>query len=277
VPGGIEVYPRLASAEHGAAFERATVASGVTALDRLLGGGVDRGTCTLVSGTPGTGKSTVTLQYAAAAAQRGDHAAVFAFDEVTSLILHRAAALGIPVRQGTQAGEIDIRQIDPADITPGEFAHRVRECVERDRARVVVIDSLNGYLNAMPEVRFLTVQLHELLVYLNRLGVVTFLVVAQRGFSLQDAESLIDSSYLADTVISMQMFEHAGAVHKAISVLKKRTSPHEESIRRIWFDAKGVHLSEPLLHLRGILTGVPLEGTGSRAGGPTDSGHAHVD
>lgn len=275
VPGGLQVYPRLLSAERGASFERATVASGVSALDQLLGGGVDRGTCTLLSGTPGTGKSTITLQYAAAAAQRGEHAAIFAFDEVRALLLHRAAALGIPVREGTGAGEIDIRQIDPANITPGEFAHIVRQCVERNHARVVVIDSLNGYLNAMPEVRFLTVQLHELLAYLNKRGVAAFLVVAQRGFSLQDADTLIDSSYLADTIITLQMYEHGGAVHKAISVLKKRSGPHEQSIRRIWFDSEGVHLSEPLLHLRGILTGVPIESQDPHAGGPTEDAHAH--
>ncbi len=277
LPGGLEVYPRLTSAEHGMAFERATVASGVAALDRLLGGGVDRGTCTLISGTPGTGKSTLTLQYAAAAAQRGDHAAVFAFDEARALILHRAAAIGIPVREGTGAGEIQVRQVDPADVTPGEFAHIVRQSVERDHARVVVIDSLNGYLNAMPEADFLTAQLHELLAYLNGQGVATFLVVAQRGFALQDANSPIDSSYLADTVITMRMFEHAGEVRKAISVLKKRSGPHEASIRQIWFDPGGVHLSEPLMHLRGILTGVPTD-SGERApDGAIRGARAHDD
>ncbi|HEY0877363.1 MAG TPA: ATPase domain-containing protein [Zeimonas sp.] len=259
LPGGLEVYPRLASGEHGVVFERASVASGVVALDQLLGGGIDRGTCTLVSGTPGTGKSTLTLQYAAAAAQRGDHAAIFAFDEAPALLLHRAAALGIAVREGTGAGEVRIRQVDPADITPGEFAHIVRRCVERDRARVVVIDSLNGYLNAMPQASFLTAQLHELLAYLNGQGVATFLVLAQRGFALKDGDSVIDSSYLADTVITLRMFEHSGAVRKAISVLKKRSGPHEDSIRRIWFDSTGVHLGPPLMQLRGILTGVPVE------------------
>lgn len=275
VPGGIEVYPRLTSAEHGVAFARESVASGVAALDKLLGGGIDRGTCTLVSGTPGTGKSTVTLQYAVAAAQRGDHAAIFAFDEARALLMHRAAALGIPVREGKGPGEVEVRQLDPAEITPGEFAHIVRQSVERDDARVVVIDSLNGYLNAMPEASFLTAQLHELLAYLNGQGVATFLVLAQRGFLLQDAQSLIDSSYLADSVLAMQMFEHAGAVRKAISVLKKRSGPHEETIRPIWFDSRGVHLGEPLMQLRGILTGVPVESGESPAGAPSRTGRSH--
>ncbi len=270
LPGGIEVYPRLVSAEHGVDFERETVASGVAALDELLGVGIDRGTCTLIYGTPGTGKSTVALQYAATAAQRGDHATVFAFDEARALLLHRAAALGIRVREGTRAGEVEVRQVDPADITPGEFADVVRRCVERDGARVVVIDSLNGYLNAMPNTNFLTAQLHELLAYLNGQGVATFLVLAQRGFAMTN--SVIDSSYLADTVITLRMFEHRGAVHKAISVLKKRSGPHEETIRRIWFDADGVHLSEPLMHLRGILTGVPME-----SGRPHDEGSSQPE
>jgi len=270
LPGGLAVYPRLASAEHDTSFARETVASGVSALDRLLGGGIDRGTCTLVSGTPGTGKSTVTLQYAAAAAQRGDHAAIFAFDEARSLLLHRAAALGIRVREGRGPGEVAVRQVDPADITPGEFAHVVRQCVERDRARIVVIDSLNGYLNAMPGSHFLMAQLHELLAYLNGQGVATFLVLAQRGFVLKDTGG-VDTSYLADTVITMRMFEHAGTVRKAISVLKKRSGPHEQSIRPIWFDSRGVHLGEPLMQLRGILTGIPVE-----SGGPGTSGTEHA-
>ena len=276
--GGIAVYPRLASAEHGLAFERTTVASGVAALDKLLGGGIDRGTCTLVSGTPGTGKSTLTLQYAAAAAARGEHAAIFAFDEMRPLLLHRAAALGIPVQEGTGAGQIEVRQVDPADITPGEFAHVVRQCVERDRATVVVIDSLNGYLNAMPDAGFLSAQLHELLAYLNGQGVATFIVVAHRGFAMHDAiSSQIDSSYLADTLISMRMFEHSGTVRKAISVLKKRSGPHEQSIRPIWFDSNGVHLGEPLMHLRGILTGVPVEIGGTGADDTVRADQTHGD
>jgi len=257
--GGLVVFPRLAAAEHQADFERTSIASGVAGLDALLGGGIDRGTTTLLIGPPGTGKSTVAIQYASAAASRGAHAAVFAFDESRAILLSRSAGLGIEIVQGHGAGEIMVRQIDPAEIAPGEFAQLIRESVERDRASVVVIDSLNGYLNAMPEAQFLTAQLHELLSYLNNHGVATFLVVAQSGLMGPAMHSPIDASYLADAVVMMRMYEHAGKVKKAISVVKKRSGWHEESIRQIWFDETGLHLSGPLMHLRGVLAGVPVE------------------
>jgi circadian clock protein KaiC len=257
--GGLEVYPRLASAEHGTVFPKDTVASGVMALDALLGGGIDRGTATLLVGPPGSGKSTVALQYASAAAQRGDHAAVFAFEESKSVLLGRAAGLGMAIVEGAGPGQVMVQNIDPTEISPGQFAHGVRQAVERDGARVIVIDSLNGYLNAMPADQFLTAQLHELLAYLNHRGVATFLIAAQSGVLGQLMRSPIDASYLADAVVMLRMYEHAGRVKKAISVLKKRSGDHEESIRQIWFDRQGVHLSEPLMHLRGVLTGVPVD------------------
>lgn len=257
--GGLRVFPRLAASEHGIDFERETVPSGVDRLDVLLGGGLDRGTSTLLVGPPGSGKSTIALQYAAAAAQRGEHAAIFSFEESTPLLCDRARGMGIALSLGPGPGHVAVRQMDPAEVSPGEFVHLVREVVERDDARVVVIDSLNGYLSAMPEERALTVQLHELLAYLNNRGVATFLVAAQAGMIGYSARTPVDASYLADAVISLRMFEHAGQVKKAISVLKKRSGRHEESIRQIWFDHQGVHLSEPLLKLRGVLTGVPVE------------------
>ncbi len=257
--GGLQVYPRLTAREHAEDFRREPVASGVATLDTLFGGGIDRGTATLMIGPAGSGKSTVSLQYAAAAAGRGDHAAVFAFEETRGLLLDRARNLGMPIRQGTGPGEVMVRQIDPAEIAPGEFTHLVRQSVERDGARVVVIDSLNGYLNAMPDEKYLTAQLHELLSYLNNHGVATFLVAAQSGLMGAGMRSPVDASYLADTVVMLRMFEHAGRVKKAISVLKKRSGVHEESIRQIWFDDAGIHLSEPLMHLRGVLSGVPVE------------------
>lgn len=255
---GLCVFPRLTAAEHGTAFTRETVPSGVARLDQLLGGGIDRGTSTLLVGPAGTGKSTVALQYAAAAAARGDYAAIFTFEEARATLVERSRGLGIPLHEGTQPGAVTIRQIDPGEVTPGQFVNMVRASVERDGARVVVIDSLNGYLNAMPEERALNVQLHELLAYLGNQGVATFLVAAQTGL-LGTARTPIDSSYLADTVIGFRMFEHAGKVKKAISVLKKRSGDHEESIRQLWMDHAGIHLGEPLLNLRGVLTGVPVE------------------
>ena len=268
--GGVQVFGRLTAAEHGKTFQRDTVFSGVPALDTLLGGGVDRGTATLLVGPPGSGKSTVAMQYAVFAANRGDHAAVFTFEESQTILIERCAGLGMQVTGGTGGGDIQFRQIDPAEISPGEFAHLVRTAVERDGARVVVIDSLNGYLNAMPEDKFLTAQLHELLSYLNNHGVATFLVAAQNGLLGANNRTPVDASYLADSVVLLRMFEHDGKVKKAISVLKKRSGHHEETIRQIWFDGAGVHLSAPLVHLRGVLSGVPVEAGTHEASGPPD-------
>jgi len=230
----------------------------VDQLDKLLGGGVERGTSTLLIGPPGSGKSTIALQYAAAATGRGDHAAAFLLDETRAALLARAAGIGMKLKEGPGAGEILLQQIDPAAISPGEFAHMVRNRVEAG-ARVVVIDSLNGYLNTMPQNNFLTAQLHELLSYLNAQGVATFLVVAQSGMMGPSMTSPVDASYLADSVVMLRYFEHLGEVKKAISVVKKRTGAHERAIRGLEFDAQGIHLSEPLMTLRGVLTGVPVE------------------
>jgi circadian clock protein KaiC len=249
----------LIAAEHVEDFPRERIKSGVTALDRLLGGGPDRGTSTLLIGPAGCGKSTIAVQYAVAAAARGDHAVLFGFDESIDTLETRSEALGIRFRQGHAAGELDVQQIDPAEMSPGEFVFRVREKVERDKARVVVIDSLNGYMNAMPQEQFLTAQLHELLTYLGRRGVTTLMVVAQHGLTGTQMQSPVDTSYLADSVVQLRYFEYAGRVKKAISVIKKRSGPHEESIRELKFDEKGIHLSEPLSQFRGILTGVPVE------------------
>jgi circadian clock protein KaiC len=257
--GGIEVFPRLVASDHLADFERSVIASGVESLDTLLGGGIERGTSTLLIGPPGCGKSTIAFQYAAAATARGNHAAAFIFDETKGALLARSKGLGIHFTEGEGPGELLIRQVDPAEISPGEFAHIVRESVEHQNARVVIIDSLNGYLNAMPHTGYLTSQLHELLSYLNNKGIATFLVVAQNGLMGNNMVSPIDASYLADTVVVLRYFEHTGMVKKAISVLKKRTGAHEESIREMWFEDDGIHLSSPLLGLRGILTGVPID------------------
>ena len=262
--GGLRVFPRLIAAHHGATFTRGLIASGVPELDALLGGGVERGTSTLLSGPPGSGKSSISLQYALAAAERGEHAAAFMFDETKAALLARSSGMGLKVPEGRGAGQILLSQINPVEMSPGEFTQAVRESVERDKARVVIIDSLNGYLNSMPQNNFLTAQLHELLTYLNNHGVATFLVVAQSGLIGANMSTPVEASYLADSVVLLRYFEYCGAVKKAISVLKKRTGPHEESIRELSVDAHGLHLSAPLLDLQGVLTGVPSD---SRAPG----------
>jgi circadian clock protein KaiC len=257
--GGLEVFPRLVAIEHRAAFVRERIQSGVTALDALLGGGPDRGTSTLLMGPAGSGKSTIAVQYAVACADRGEHAVIFAFDESAETLEARSTALGIKFKEGRDAGQVRVQQVDPAELSPGEFAYLVRQAVEKDHARVVVIDSLNGYMNAMPEERYLTAQLHELLTYLGRQGVATLMVVAQHGMLGSNMQSPVDTSYLADSVVLLRYFEYAGKVKKAISVVKKRSGEHEESIRELRFSREGIHLSEPLAQFRGILTGVPQE------------------
>ncbi len=257
--GGLEVFPRLIAAEHSEPFQRKRIESGVTSLDALLGGGPDRGTSTLLMGPAGSGKSTLAIQYAVAAAGRGEHAALFLFDESEATLKARAESLGMRFTEGMAGGQVRIQQIDPAEVSPGEFAHLVRRAVEVNSARVVVIDSLNGYLHAMPDERFLTAQLHELLTYLGRQGVTTLMIAAQHGIMGSHMQSPVDTSYLADSVVLFRFYEYAGKVKKAISVVKKRSGTHEESIRELSFSAEGIHLSEPLTQFRGILTGVPQE------------------
>ncbi|MEO6278854.1 ATPase domain-containing protein [Roseateles sp.] len=255
--GGLQVFPRLTPNEHGSAYARDTLSSGIAALDQLLGGGVDRGTSTLLIGPAGAGKSTIASQYAVQAAQRGTHAAIFTFEESRTLLLDRLEGLGMDI-DGLD-GKLVVRQLDPAEVLPSQFANIVRNAVENDGARVVVIDSLNGYLNAMPEERALTVQLHELLSYLNNHGVATFIVATQSGLMGAGMRNVVDTSYLADAIVLFRMYEHAGAVRKAISVVKKRSGKHEETIRQLWFDEQGVHVGPPLTHLRGVMSGVPVE------------------
>lgn len=257
--GGLTVYPRLVAAQHPARFAAALISSGVPALDALMGGGLDRGTSTLLMGPPGSGKSTIALQFATAATARGEHVAAFVFDEAKASLELRMAGLGMSVPQGEGAGCISIQHVDPVAISPGEFAHRVRESVTTGAARVIIIDSLNGYLNAMPRNNYMIAQLHELLSYLNNQGVATFLTVAQSGIVGPNMRSPVDASYLADTVVLLRYFELAGTVRKCISVPKRRTGGSERSIRELWFDRTGIHLSDPLLQLRGVLSGDPIE------------------
>jgi circadian clock protein KaiC len=254
--GGMHVFPCLVAAEHRRPPVPGRVESGVAELDALLGGGPTRGTSTLVLGPAGAGKSTVCLQYALAAAARGEHATVYSFDEGLETILARSAALGMDVHPPVEAGLIDIQQIDPAMLSPGEFMGRVRRAVERG-TRVVVIDSLNGYLNAMPGEKYLVIQMHELLTYLAQQGVLTLVVMAQHGLVGRDQESPVDVSYLADVVLLLRYFEHGGRVRKAISVVKNRAGRHEDAIRELQIGPVGVRVGEPLTAFRGVLTGTP--------------------
>ena len=263
VRGGLGVFPRLVAAEHHSAFPREHVKSGLSALDTLLGGGLDRGTSTLLMGPAGSGKSSLALQYAIAAARRGERSALFIFDESLGTLLARASGLGFDLETHLNSGLVTVRQVDPAELSPGEFAERIREAVVDEEARVVVIDSLNGYLNAMPEERFLTIQLHELLTYLGQRGVLTLLVVAQHGLVGQGMNAPVDASYLADSVILTRYFESSGEVRQAISVMKKRSGVHERTVRELRMNGTGLHIGEPLREFQGILTGVPHSVSGA--------------
>lgn len=264
--GGIEAFPRLVAAEHQHNFKAENIASGVANLDALLGGGLSRGTSNLFSGPPGTGKSTLALQYALAAARRGEKVLIYTFDESLPVVHERAQGLNLDLEEQIAKGTIDIQQVDPAELSPGEFAFRVMTAVQRDNLRMVYFDSLNGYLHAMGDERSLNLQLHELLTYLNQQGVVTILVLSPQGF-LGNMQSPIDLTYLADTVLALRYYEADGAVHKAISVIKKRTGTHEKTIRELTIDSKGVSLGPPLAQFQGILTGVPRKGDGTEKGG----------
>lgn len=256
--GGLIVFPRLVASEHRVDVTQLKLPSGLKELDDLLGGGIERGTSTLLVGAPGTGKSSVAVQFAMAAAQRGECAALFIFDESISTLRTRCEGVGMPLSEHMASGRIRVRQIDPAALSPGEFVHEIREAVGKHHATVVVIDSLNGYLNAMPDERFLIVQLHELLTYLGQAGVATLLIGAQHGLIGAQMHSPVDASYLADAVVLMRYFEAEGEVRQAISVLKKRGGQHERSIRSFKISQDGLSLGPPLRQFRGILTGVPI-------------------
>lgn len=271
VRGGLEVYPRLVASEHRRAFEPGRLKSGVIALDALLGGGLNRGTSTLLMGPAGSGKSSIAVQYAVAAAEAGERAAVFIFDESLTTLFARSAGLGMDLRGHVGAGRVRVHQVDPAEMSPGEFAHRVRQAAEEDGAKVVVIDSLNGYLNAMPEERFLTIQLHELLTYLGQQGVVTFLVVAQHGLLGNHMNSPVDASYLADAVVLLRYFEARGQIRRAVSVIKKRSGAHEATLREMRMGPDGIWVGEPLKDYHGVLTGLPeILGPGAAYPGGTN-------
>jgi circadian clock protein KaiC len=253
--GGVVVFPRLVAAEHKASFTQQPVPSGLQSLDKLLGGGIDTGTSTLLMGPAGCGKSTIAVRYVTTAAERGDHSVIFAFDETVPILLSRAKGLGMSLEPHLASGTVGLQQVDPTELSPGEFVSRVRRCVSQG-AKLVVIDSLNGFLNAMPGENFLALQLHELLAYLNQQGVATILTLAQHGF-FGSMQSVVDVSYLADCVLLLRYYEAAGEVRKAISVLKKRTGQHEQTIRELIFADHEIRVGPPLSDFEGVLTGVP--------------------
>lgn len=254
--GGMVVFPRLVAAEHRAEHAQDAVPLGIVGLDALLGGGLDRGTSTMLMGPPGCGKSTLTLHAVHQLAERGENALVFLFDETVQTLLGRAAALGMDLAPHVASGRVILRQIDPAEISPGELANEIVEQVSERNVRLVALDSINGYMHAMPAERHLNLQLHELLVYLANQNIITIMVLAQQGI-VGAMHSSVDLTYLADTVLLLRYFEAEGAVKQAISVIKKRTGNHERTIREMRITAAGIEVGEPLTGMHGILTGVP--------------------
>ncbi|MDB5355383.1 MAG: kaiC 2 [Phycisphaerales bacterium] len=259
--GGLDVFPRLVASEHHDEFPLQDAPTGIAALDGLLGGGLPHGSSTLLIGPAGVGKSTVALQFAVAAVQRGERAALFAFDETVATLKTRSMKLGIPLDPFIEKGLLTIQQVDPAELSPGEFVAIIRRAVDgadgAEPAKVVIIDSLNGYLHSMPEESFLNAQLHELFVYLNQRGVLTLMTVTQSGMVGSSVKSPVDTTYLADNVILFRYFEARGHVRRAISVVKKRAGAHEMTIREMRIGAGGIIVGAPLEDFQGVLTGTP--------------------
>jgi circadian clock protein KaiC len=270
--GGLVIFPRLVAAEHRKSFADGYASSGNAELDALLGGGFERGTNVLFIGAAGVGKSSLALSFALAAVRRGEHAVFFGFDEGRGTLEARARTIGLQLTDAIESGMLRFQQIDPAELSPGEFAANVRHSVEEDHAGVVVIDSLNGYLNSMPDGRFLILQMHELLTYLNQQGVLTILVLAQHGL-VGPMETPLDISYLSDGVLMLRYFEHAGVVRRALSVVKKRSGSHEHTIREFRLTSNGIEVGPPLTEFSGIFAGTPRY-TGDSAPLMRDQGRA---
>lgn len=251
--GGLQVFPRLVAAEHRTLYARESIASGIEHLDRLLGGGLAKGTSTLLMGPSGSGKSSLAMKYVQTAAERGEQSAAFLFDESIATMTERSAGLGLRIAPLIDSGRLSVRQVDPAELSPGQFAYDVRRAVE-EGASLIVLDSLTGYLNAMPNEKFLTLHLRELLTYLGQRGVTTLLLLTQHGF-LGETDS-VDASYLADSVLLIRYFEAFGEVRQAISVIKKRTGRHERTIRELIF-RDGIIVGDPITSFENVLSGAP--------------------
>jgi circadian clock protein KaiC len=263
--GGLRVFARLIASEHHTPFRRTAALSGNHELDKLLGEGLHYGTSNLIIGPAGSGKSTISTMYAAAAAKRGERVNYYIFDETMATLVQRAEDMHISLSPHVQSGMLKIEQVDPAVISPGELAFRICSAVENDKVRVVVLDSLNGYITAMPHEDFLHLHLHELLTYLNQQGVMTVMVLAQHGL-IGPMGTPIDVSYLADSVIITRFFEALGSIRKAISIIKKRSGPHEATVRELSMSAGGVQVGPPLTDFQGVLTGVPSYLGGGKGG-----------
>ncbi len=265
--GGVEVYPRLIASEHHLMFSPSRLKSGLQALDDLLGGGIDSGTSTLLLGPAGCGKSTIALCYAVSTVKEGGRAALFSFDETSATLTVRGRGLGMDVDEHVESGGLFLRQVDAAELSPGQFVHEIRELVEKRELKLLVIDSLNGFLNAMPGEKFLAMQLHELLGYLGQKGVRTIMTMAQHGFVGANIDTPVDVSYLADTVLLFRYFEGAGELKQALSVIKKRSGEHERTIRELVMKDGVIQVGKVLTEFEGVLTGSPkyrgeLEGLG---------------
>jgi circadian clock protein KaiC len=255
--GGVAVFPRLVAQEHFTAYQRDLRSSGLPALDALLGGGVEQGSSTLILGPAGTGKTSFSVQFALSAIRRGEKVAYFMFDEELGLMFARWRAMGIDLEKLRDEGHLFIMQVDAAELSPGEFSERVKHSVSQLKAKTVVIDSLNGYQAAMPQEHALILHMHELLQYLNRQGANTFLTVAQHGL-VGDMKTPVDVTYLADTVVLLRYFEAVGNVRRAVSVIKKRSGPHESTIREYRMTQAGLEVGAPLTEFQGVLRGVPM-------------------
>jgi circadian clock protein KaiC len=255
-PGGLDVFPRLVASDFQKSFKKETVSSGVLEFDQILGGGLDRGTSHLFIGPAGTGKSTMAMQVVCAAAQRGEKSAVFTFDETLNTLYGRSDALNLCLSKHVDDGLVLAAQVDPSSLTPGQFTHQIKSLVLDKAVRFVVIDSLNGYMNAAPNEKFLAIHLHELLTFLGHRGVVTIMTMAQAGM-LGPMLGPVDITYLSDTVVMLRYFETAGRIKKAISVIKKRTGRPEDTLREFQIDSTGIKVGEPLFEFHGVLTGVP--------------------
>jgi circadian clock protein KaiC len=255
--GGLEIFPRLIAAEYRRTSSRAQLDSDIPGLDAMLGGGIERGTSTLLLGAAGTGKSTLAAMFAARAAARGQNTAMFLFDESQNTLLSRMAGLGADLEQHRKSGAVKIQQIDPAELSPGEFGHCIKRAVLEDDVSIVVIDSLNGYLQSMPDEQFLIIHLHELLTFLGQHGVATILISAHQGLIGAAMSSPIDASYLADSIVLLRYFELEGEVRQAISTVKKRGGTHERTIREFRIGNGRIHVGDPLRDFRGVFTGAP--------------------